>query len=126
MARAQDLLDAVALLAREPVELEQLCKTEDRVHRRAQLVADAGDELALRAVRTLGLLHRMSQVHRALRDALLELGRVALQLVVQSRVLDRGGCLGGQRLRPLHVRLAERGRLWALERADPDHLAAGA
>ena len=35
VARAQDLLDAVALLAREPVELEQLCEAEDRVHRRA-------------------------------------------------------------------------------------------
>ncbi len=35
VTRAQDLLDAVALLARELVELEQLCEAEDRVHRRA-------------------------------------------------------------------------------------------
>ncbi len=63
---------------------------------------------------------------RALRDALLELGRVALQLVVQPRVLDRGGRLGGQRLGPVDVRLDERVRLRALERAEADHLPAGA
>ena len=101
--------DVVALLAAELVELEQLREAEDRVHRRAQLVADAGEELALRAVRALGLLLRAAQVARALGDALLELRRVAPQPVVKPRVLDRCRSLRGQRLDPLDVFLCERG-----------------
>ena len=46
--------------------------------------------------------------------------------LVQARVLDRGGGLGGERLGPVDVGLAERVRLRALERADADHLSAGA
>ena len=51
----EDVLDALALLAAaSSVELEQLREAEDGVQRRAQLVAHAGQELALGPVRPLG------------------------------------------------------------------------
>ena len=54
-AGPQDVVDAPGLLLGEVVELEQLPEAEDRVERSAQLVAHAGQELALGRVRPVGL-----------------------------------------------------------------------
>ena len=57
---ARDVLDALGLARRRLVELEELGEAEDGVERRAQLVAHAREEFALRAVRRLGLLARQA------------------------------------------------------------------
>jgi hypothetical protein len=51
----QDVVDALGLLLGQVVELEQLPEPEDRVERGTQLVAHAGQELALGGVRPVGL-----------------------------------------------------------------------
>ncbi len=66
---AEDVVDRLALGGREVVDLEQLGESEHRVQRRAQLVAHAGEELALRPVRRLGLAQR-SLDPQPLRDVL--------------------------------------------------------
>ena len=61
---AQDLADMFALLLGERVLRvgdQQLPETEDRVHRRAQLVRHAREELRLRPVGTLGLVLGVGQ-----------------------------------------------------------------
>ena len=119
-SRAQDLAHVVLLLAFQAVQLEQLGEAEDRVHRRAQLVADPGEEVVLGPVRALRVLLGGVEVLRALGDALLELARVALELVVEPRVLDRRRGLSGQRLHPVDVVPAERAGLRALDGAQTD------
>src|SRR5262249_19652523 len=61
-----------------------------------------------------------------LAEPALELARAPAQLVVQAGVLDRAGRVGGQRLRPVHVLLAEGARLRALDSAEADDLTGGA
>ena len=57
---ARDVLDALRLAGRRFVELEELGEAEYRVHRRAQLVAHARKEFAIRAVRSFGLFARQA------------------------------------------------------------------
>ena len=55
LADPQDVVDALGLLLGQVVELEQLAEPEDGVERGVQLVAHAGQELALGRVRPVGL-----------------------------------------------------------------------
>src|SRR2546425_5001051 len=65
----EDVLDAFALLRAQGVELQELREADDAVQRRAQLMAHAGEELALRAIGAIGFrLHSLT-----LRDLPLQL-----------------------------------------------------
>ena len=80
LAAAQDVVDAVGLIRRQAIEVEELRESHDGVQRGAQVVAHAREELALGAVRAVGRLAgplqirvRGDQLARALDDARLEL-----------------------------------------------------
>ena len=64
---------------------QQLAETQDGMHRRAQLMAHARQELGLRAVGGFGLVARMHQLQRALLHALLELGIERAQRLLGAR-----------------------------------------
>ena len=77
LAGTQDLAPGAARGRRQRqrrVAVEQLAEAQDGVHRRAQLVAHARQELRLGAVGRFGLVACVHQLQRALLHALLELG----------------------------------------------------
>ena len=97
-APLEDLFDAGALRGRQVFEVEQLAEAQDGVERRAQLMAHAGKELALGAVRLFGFL--LGRAHGFL--GVLEFGHVEDHAVaVQVAV---GLALGaGAHDHPAHV-----------------------
>ncbi|MGA2927413.1 MAG: hypothetical protein ABSG43_15740 [Solirubrobacteraceae bacterium] len=62
VAGLEDLSDVLALARRESFYLQHLAKADDRVQRRAQLVAHPCQELALGAVRALRPRGRLEQL----------------------------------------------------------------
>ncbi len=61
------LLDVVALLRRERRLQREMRQPDDRVHRRADLVAHVGEEHRLHLGRFLGFLFGFGQMHALLR-----------------------------------------------------------
>src|SRR5687768_12185357 len=98
----EDMLDALALLRTEGIELQKLPEADDAVQRRAELVAHAREKLALGAIRPTGqglrplpvralpleLLVRVGQLERPLLHPFRELLRMPLHALVESGLLD--------------------------------------
>ncbi len=85
-AGTQHVPDVAALPLRQRRRVvggEQLREAEDRVHRRAQLVAHAGEEIRLRAARAFGLVARACQLRGAFGHAGLEPGVGAAQVLLR-------------------------------------------
>ncbi len=99
--RGVDLRDVVALPRRELRLQREPRHPDDRVHRRADLVAHVGEEVALGDVRGLGSLARLLELRRPEAHLLFE----RLPLVAQERI---------------ERRVAERDRHLADEVGDPD------
>src|SRR5437867_2473022 len=85
-ASAENLLDALSLLGRRSVQLQQLRKAQDRVQGRAKLVAHPRQELALRLIRAAGLGGCGAQLSSALLHPGLELFRLPLDALVETRL----------------------------------------
>ena len=63
---AEDVVHILALTVGQTIELEELTETDDRVQRCPELVAHAGEELALGAVRGVGASARPEQLRALL------------------------------------------------------------
>src|SRR6266850_2883358 len=76
-----NLLHALAVVAAVGLHLEQLPEAEDRIEGRAQIVAHAREEIALRAVGAIRLRLGLRQLVGPLAHALLELLGIPLHLL---------------------------------------------
>src|SRR5947208_7516542 len=97
-----DLVDTLAVLRPLRVELQELRESENRVERRTQLVAHAGEEVALGVIGASGFCLRAlplcdlalelfvggTQLERALVHPLLEFVRVALHALAKPRLFE--------------------------------------
>ena len=106
-AALEDLLHALAVGSAVGLHLEELPEAEDRVERRPQLVAHAREELTLRLVGAVRLGLGLRELVGALAHALLELFGIALHLLVEARLGDGDGQLGGRLLRDLDLLVGE-------------------
>jgi hypothetical protein len=90
--RVADLVEALAVLRLADVALEQVGHAEDGVHRRADLVAHVGQELALRPVGCLGFLAGCLGLPRAAAHHFLQvfamLGQFGLDTLAFGNVLE--------------------------------------
>ncbi len=87
LGRPVDPLDVVHLLPVEPALQGQVRHAQDRVHRRADLVAHVGQEVALGLVGGIGLLLGDDQFGRALVDHVFQVLAVAQQFLVDALLL---------------------------------------
>src|SRR6266508_575145 len=102
-AAAENLLDALSLFGRRSVQLQQLRKAQDRVQGRAKLVAHPRQELALRLIRAAGLGGCGAQLSSALLHPGLELFRLPLDALVETRLRDGDRELCRHFLRDAHL-----------------------
>ena len=99
-AARQDGLRQLLLLGVEPRRHQQLRQADHAAHRRADLVAHVGEELALGAGGALGPRGRLGERRGALADARLEAGQRLAQRGVRRLAI-------GHRLPQVAVALAE-------------------
>ena len=83
-AGAVDLVQAIGLQRRHASAPQQMAQADDRIHRRAYLVAHVGEERALGLVRGFGLLACHAQLDSALFDLFFQQRPVLVQFITKA------------------------------------------